>query len=124
MIYAGCLYVMVAEGAAHPDRPVSDPAGLCGDHAAAAVRARFHGAILSDHLGQVAASRRSRRRQRAIDFLDAGGDLVTSQDIQPAEQMAVAVLARASSNAAFRATVDDAAERILAAKQAQGLLPC
>ena len=62
--------------------------------------------------------------QRAVDFLDAGGDLITSQDIQPAEQMAAAVLAEASSNPAFRATVDAAAERVLAAKQAQGLLPC
>jgi beta-N-acetylhexosaminidase len=62
--------------------------------------------------------------QRAIDFLDAGGDLITSQDIQPAEQMAAAVLAQASSSSAFRATVDEAAERVLAAKQAQGLLPC
>ena len=38
--------------------------------------------------------------------------------------MAAAVLAQASSSASFRVTVDAAAERILAAKQAQGLLPC
>jgi hypothetical protein len=34
------------------------------------------------------------------------------------------VLATASSDSAFRATVDAAVRRVLAAKQAQGLLPC
>ena len=38
--------------------------------------------------------------------------------------MASAVLATASSNSALRATVDTAVRRVLAAKQAQGLLPC
>jgi beta-N-acetylhexosaminidase len=84
----------------------------------------FKGVILSDDLGEAAAVASVPAAQRAIDFLDAGGDLITSQDIQPAEQMAAAVLAQASSSSAFRATVDEAAERVLAAKQAQGLLPC
>ena len=84
----------------------------------------FKGVILSDDLGEAKAVASVPAAQRAIEFLDAGGDLVTSQDIGPAEQMAAAVLAQASSNASFRATVDAAAERILAAKQAQGLLPC
>ena len=84
----------------------------------------FQGVIVSDDLGEAAEVKSIPAAQRAIDFLDAGGDLVTSQDIGPAEQMAAAVLAQASSNASFRATVDAAATRILAAKQAQGLLPC
>ena len=60
----------------------------------------------------------------AFFFLAAGGDLVTSQSLGPAEQMAASVLARASGDAAFRATVEAAAARVLAAKQAAGLLPC
>ena len=84
----------------------------------------FKGVIVSDDLGDAAAVASIPAAQRAIDFLDAGGDLITSQSIQPAEQMASAVLAQASSNASFRATVDAAAKRVLAAKQAQGLLPC
>ena len=84
----------------------------------------FRGVILSDDLGEAKAVASVPAAQRAIDFLDAGGDLVTSQDIGPAEQMAAAVLAQASSDASFRATVDAAATRILTAKQAQGLLPC
>ena len=42
----------------------------------------------------------------------------------PAQQMAAAVLTKAQASAAFRATVDDAARRVLTAKQAAGLLPC
>ena len=84
----------------------------------------FNGVIVSDDLGDAAAVASIPAGQRALDFLDAGGDLITSQSIAPAEQMASTVLATASSDSAFRATVDAAARRVLAAKQAQGLLPC
>jgi beta-N-acetylhexosaminidase len=84
----------------------------------------FNGVIVSDDLGVAAAVASIPAGQRALDFLNAGGDLITSQKIAPAEQMASTVLATASSDSAFRATVDAAARRVLAAKQAQGLLPC
>jgi beta-N-acetylhexosaminidase len=84
----------------------------------------FKGVILSDDLGEAQEVAAIPAAQRALDFLDAGGDLITSQDIGPAEQMATAVVAQADSDPAFRAVVDDDAQRILAAKQAQGLLPC
>jgi beta-N-acetylhexosaminidase len=84
----------------------------------------FNGVIVSDDLGQAKAVASIPAGQRALDFLDAGGDLITSQSIAPAEQMASTVLATATSDSAFRATVDAAARRVLAAKQVQGLLPC
>jgi beta-N-acetylhexosaminidase len=84
----------------------------------------FNGVIVSDDLGQAAAVRAIPTATRAIRFLTAGGDLITSQTLAPAGQMAAAVLAKASSDSAFRATVDAAAERVLAAKQPEGLLPC
>jgi len=84
----------------------------------------FQGVILSDDLGEAAAVASIPAAQRAIDFLSAGGDLITSQDIGPAEQMAAAVVAQASASPSFRAIVDDDAQRVLAAKQAQGLLSC
>jgi beta-N-acetylhexosaminidase len=84
----------------------------------------FNGVIVSDDLGEAAAVASVPAGQRALDFLNAGGDLITSQAIAPAEEMASTVLATANSDFAFRATVDAAARRILAAKQAQGLLPC
>jgi beta-N-acetylhexosaminidase len=84
----------------------------------------FNGVIVSDDLGQAAAVASIPAGQRALDYLNAGGDLITSQSIAPAEEMATTVLATASSDSAFRATVDAAVRRVLAAKQAQGLLPC
>ena len=84
----------------------------------------FTGVIVSDDLGQAKAVQAIPAGKRALGFLAAGGDLVTSQDLGPAEDMAAAVLARATGDAAFRATVEAAAARVLAAKQAAGLLPC
>lgn len=86
--------------------------------------AGFGGVIMSDDLGDAVAVRSVPASQRAISFLTAGGDMVTSQSFPPAEQMAAAVLSRASSDASFRGTVDAAAKKVLAAKQAYGLLPC
>jgi beta-N-acetylhexosaminidase len=84
----------------------------------------FSGVIVSDDLGDAAAVHAVPAGQRAVSFVSAGGDLVTSQSLAPAEQMAAAVLAKASADPAFRATVDTAARLVLAAKQVAGLLPC
>lgn len=84
----------------------------------------FGGVIISDDLGDAAAVATVPAGQRAISFLNAGGDMITAQSLPPAEVMAKAVLARATTDAAFRAEVGDAVLRILRAKQAYGLLPC
>jgi beta-N-acetylhexosaminidase len=84
----------------------------------------FGGVIISDDLGDAAAVASIPPGQRAISFLSAGGDLITSQSFAPAEAMAAAVLARTTSDPAFRATVDTAVEKVLAAKHSYGLLPC
>lgn len=84
----------------------------------------FNGVIVSDDLGQAAAVQSVPAGTRAVRFLSAGGDLVTSQLLGQAEQMAAAVLARASADASFGATVTAAAEHVLSAKEAAGLLAC
>jgi beta-N-acetylhexosaminidase len=84
----------------------------------------FNGVIVSDDMGQAAAVQAVPVANRAVGFLTAGGDLITSQSLAPAEQMAAGVLAKASGSAAFRATVDAAARKVLTAKKAAGLLPC
>ena len=84
----------------------------------------FNGVIMSDDLGEAVAVQSIAPGTRAISFLAAGGDMITSQTLAPAEQMAAAVLAKASSDASFRSLVDAAAQRVLVAKQASGLLPC
>ena len=84
----------------------------------------FGGVIISDDLGDAAAVASIPAGNRAISFLNAGGDMITSQSLPPAETMAQAVLARANADASFRAVVGAAVQHILAAKQAYGLLSC
>jgi beta-N-acetylhexosaminidase len=90
------------------------------------LRARlgFRGVIISDDLGDAAAVANMPAADRAIEFIEAGGDMITTQSLAPAEVMAQAVLARAAASPLFRAKVDTAALRVLSAKQAYGLLPC
>jgi beta-N-acetylhexosaminidase len=84
----------------------------------------FTGAVVSDDLGATAAVAAIPASQRALDFLSAGGDLIISKTVAPANAMADAIVARATTDAAFRARVDDAALRVLHAKQASGVLRC
>ena len=84
----------------------------------------FGGVIISDDLGDAIAVASIPAGDRAISFLDAGGDMIISQSLPPAETMAQAVLAHANADAAFRAVVGAAVQHILAAKQASGLLSC
>jgi beta-N-acetylhexosaminidase len=124
VVGAGVPYVMVAEAT----YTRIDPAHLAVFSPVIMQLLRnglgFKGVILSDDLGNAEAVASVPAAQRAVDFLEAGGDLITSQSIAPAEQMAAAVFAQASSSSSFRATVDDAARLVLVAKQRQGLLPC
>jgi beta-N-acetylhexosaminidase len=85
---------------------------------------RFNGVIISDDLGEAAAVASYSPGTRAIDFLNAGGDMITSQDIGPADAMAAAVLSHAADDAAFRGRVTTAVMQILAAKAKYGLLAC
>jgi beta-N-acetylhexosaminidase len=84
----------------------------------------FGGVIMSDDLGDASAVQSIPAGTRAISFLTAGGDMITSQSLAPAQTMAAAVLAKATSSPTFRAVVDAAAQRVLVAKQAFGLLTC
>jgi beta-N-acetylhexosaminidase len=84
----------------------------------------FSGVIISDDLGEAAAVAAIAPATRAIDFLTAGGDMITSASLPAAEVMAIEVLRRADANAVFRSDVESADMRILAAKQSSGLLPC
>ena len=84
----------------------------------------FGGVIVSDDLGAAAAVAGLSPAARGIDFLTAGGDLITSQSLPAAIAMYQAILGRANHDAAFRETVTSAVDRVLAAKQAAHLLPC
>ena len=84
----------------------------------------FPGVIVSDDLGAAAAVAGIPPRSRAIDFLAAGGDLITSQTLDAAAAMDRAILGHIAVDAGFRAVVNSAVMRVLTAKQAYGLLPC
>jgi beta-N-acetylhexosaminidase len=124
VVNAGVPYVMVAEATYTQIDP--DHLGVFSPTIMRLLRngLGFKGVILSDDIGDAKAVASIPAAQRGIDFLQAGGDLITSQSIEPAEQMAAAIVAEANADAAFRATVDAAAQRVLAAKQEQRLLPC
>ena len=84
----------------------------------------FGGVIISDDMGAAAAVASLSPATRAIAFLDAGGDMILSDSLPAAAAMDIAVLAKMKRDPAFRAIVDSAVLRILAAKQAYGILPC
>jgi beta-N-acetylhexosaminidase len=81
----------------------------------------FDGVVVSDSLTAAAVARWS-PGQRAVRFVAAGGDLVLVTTAAPIPAMYDALLARAQQSPAFRARVDEAALRVLRAKQAQGLV--
>ena len=87
-------------------------------------RMHFGGVIISDDLGAAQAVASVPPGARAVQFIAAGGDLVTAKYVAPAEAMAQAVLARARASRPFRDEVGAAAGHVLAAKQRFGLLPC
>jgi len=84
----------------------------------------FGGVIVSDDMGAAAAVASLSPAARAIGFLTAGGDMITSVSLPAAAAMATAVLGRVKHDPAFRSEVDSAVMRVLTAKQAYGLLPC
>jgi beta-N-acetylhexosaminidase len=87
-------------------------------------RMHFGGVIISDDMGAAAAVASLSPASRAISFLNAGGDMILSDSLPAAATMDAAVVAKMKRDPAFRSDVDSAVMRILAAKQAYGLLPC
>jgi beta-N-acetylhexosaminidase len=83
----------------------------------------FRGVVISDALGATAVASIA-PATRAIDFLDAGGDMIISNKVPPAIEMADGLASRAAQDAAFRKRIDDAVVRVLHAKEALGLLRC
>ncbi len=84
----------------------------------------FQGVIISDDLGVAAAVAGIPAADRGVDFLAAGGDLITSESLPAAEAMDLAISHRAGTDSAFSATVNSAVMRILSAKQAYHLIRC
>jgi beta-N-acetylhexosaminidase len=84
----------------------------------------FNGVVVSDDVGATAAVANVPPADRAVNFLIAGGDLIISKTVGPANAMAAAIAARASTDAVFKTRVDDAALRVIRVKAARGLVRC
>jgi beta-N-acetylhexosaminidase len=84
----------------------------------------FQGVIVSDDLGATAAVASIPAGNRALMFLSAGGDLVISKTAEATHAMVLAVRSRAAADPAFLSRANDAALRVLRAKQGFSLLPC
>jgi beta-N-acetylhexosaminidase len=83
----------------------------------------FNGIVMSDSLSAEAVSSMA-VRDRAVAFLDDGGDMIVVRPVDMAIQMADAVAAHARESAWFRDRIDNAVLHVLRAKEAAGLLPC
>ena len=84
----------------------------------------FDGVVISDDIGNAVALRATPPGERAVRFIEAGGDLVLTIRLSDAGPMTAALLAKARSDAGFRATVRASAERVLTSKARAGLVPC
>ncbi|MFF0268111.1 glycoside hydrolase family 3 N-terminal domain-containing protein [Kribbella sp. NPDC004536] len=81
----------------------------------------FRGVVMSDSLAAKQVQAWS-PGARAINFVNAGGDLVLMTDPAQIPAMVTAVLAKANADSAFRAKVNAAALLVLSTKQRMGLI--
>jgi beta-N-acetylhexosaminidase len=84
----------------------------------------FQGVVMSDDLAHAAAVQGIEPGLRAVAFLVAGGDLVVSRGVPETVAMVAAVEARAAGDPSFVTRLDEAALRVLEAKESAGILPC
>jgi beta-N-acetylhexosaminidase len=84
----------------------------------------FTGMIVSDSLAGAAAVSAVPTGQRALRFIQAGGDLALTTQASKAPAMIAGLLAQAKASPAFAARVTDAARHGIRAKYQNGLLRC
>ena len=82
----------------------------------------FRGVVMSDDLGNAKAVAAWSAGDRAVRFINAGGDEVLTTNASTIPAMVAAVKARAARDSTFRAKVAAAVMRVLTAKAAEGLL--
>lgn len=82
----------------------------------------FTGIVISDDLGAARQVAAWSLGARAVNFIDAGGDMVLTGNAPGIPAMVSAVTARAASDGAFRARVQAAVMRVLTVKAQYGLL--
>jgi beta-N-acetylhexosaminidase len=84
----------------------------------------FTGLVLSDDLGAAVAVKDVPVGDRAVRFINAGGDVVLTVKTTDAGPMSDALLKEAGSDKNFAARVKESAGRVLRAKATAGILAC
>jgi beta-N-acetylhexosaminidase len=84
----------------------------------------FDGVIVADDLGSAVAVASIPPGDRAVDFIAAGGDLVTVKTANLVGPMVGAILQRAEADPAFSRQVDAAVTKVLELKVRAGLAGC
>lgn len=84
----------------------------------------YDGVVIADDLGAAAAVAGVEPGQRAVRFLQAGGDLVINANPRIMKSMADAVKEAAAADAAFADQVVDSTARVLRLKSTAGLGTC
>jgi len=83
----------------------------------------YDGVVITDDVNAQAV-RSTPAPQRAVRFIDAGGDIVLTGNAAVAPAMIAAVKAKAADDTAFAAKVDTSVHRVVTLKERMGLLPC
>ena len=120
---AGAAFVMMSSAYYHlidPDRPAAFSPTVIGGMLRS--RLGFRGVVISDDLGNAKQVAAWSPGERAVKFLDAGGDMVLTVNAGLIPAMVDAVAVKVASSPSFRSKVDSAALRVLKTKQARGLL--
>ncbi len=84
----------------------------------------FDGVVISDDLGAAAAVGEIPVSERAVRFVEAGGDLALTVDAATAGTMASGLRKAAKADPELAARVAESAARVLALKAARGLYHC
>lgn len=84
----------------------------------------FEGVVIADDLGAAAAVKGVSPADRAVRFIEAGGDLVINADPRIMREMSAATLAAAGERPAFSDQVVESTSRVLRLKAAAGLVEC
>ena len=84
----------------------------------------FEGVVVSDDLGAAVALRGVPATRRALSFVEAGGDLAITVTPALASSMTAGLVKAAKADSAVAERITEAASRVLALKQAHGLVEC
>ena len=84
----------------------------------------FDGVVIADDLGAAAAVKTVEPADRAVRFIQAGGDIVINANPRIMQAMTSATLEAAEADEEFAAQLTDSATRVLRLKSAVGLVNC